>query len=325
MGGRAQEHRMKKQEAEAVLGTGELGPIEDYLEAVATERVLPGYAIGICLLRIEEAAPALRAVLARAADGEALSDDESTLLFRGLYILGGARDTESCQALLRLLRRPEVDDLLGDAISEGMSRIVVGVFDGDIDALFGAIVDRSGDRFVREELLDAATFLTWKGVIGRDRMRGLLEKFYEEKLAEDDDEAWVGWLKSIALLGLRDLAPMVYRALDEGRAPDWVIDRRNFDEMLAEAEQRPDEAARFEEFQIGYIEDVMDALAWSDVLEPDDETEFSDDDVFDRADLDTLWTPTEPVRNPWRHVGRNDPCPCGSGKKAKKCCLANNA
>ncbi|MBN8944495.1 MAG: SEC-C domain-containing protein [Rhizobiales bacterium] len=22
-----------------------------------------------------------------------------------------------------------------------------------------------------------------------------------------------------------------------------------------------------------------------------------------------------------RHVGRNDPCPCGSGKKAKKCCL----
>ena len=26
--------------------------------------------------------------------------------------------------------------------------------------------------------------------------------------------------------------------------------------------------------------------------------------------------------NPWRDVGRNDPCPCGSGKKAKKCCLA---
>jgi uncharacterized protein YecA (UPF0149 family) len=26
-------------------------------------------------------------------------------------------------------------------------------------------------------------------------------------------------------------------------------------------------------------------------------------------------------RNPHRHVGRNDPCPCGSGKKFKKCCL----
>jgi hypothetical protein len=25
--------------------------------------------------------------------------------------------------------------------------------------------------------------------------------------------------------------------------------------------------------------------------------------------------------NPFRGVGRNDPCPCGSGKKFKKCCL----
>ncbi len=29
----------------------------------------------------------------------------------------------------------------------------------------------------------------------------------------------------------------------------------------------------------------------------------------------------EPVINPDRHVGRNDPCICGSGKKFKKCCL----
>jgi len=28
-----------------------------------------------------------------------------------------------------------------------------------------------------------------------------------------------------------------------------------------------------------------------------------------------------PATNPMRHVGRNDPCPCGSGRKYKKCCL----
>ncbi|HMM75552.1 MAG TPA: SEC-C metal-binding domain-containing protein [Gammaproteobacteria bacterium] len=26
-----------------------------------------------------------------------------------------------------------------------------------------------------------------------------------------------------------------------------------------------------------------------------------------------------PARNPMRDLGRNDPCPCGSGKKFKKC------
>ena len=31
---------------------------------------------------------------------------------------------------------------------------------------------------------------------------------------------------------------------------------------------------------------------------------------------------TDRALNPFRHVGRNDPCPCGSGKKFKKCCGA---
>lgn len=29
--------------------------------------------------------------------------------------------------------------------------------------------------------------------------------------------------------------------------------------------------------------------------------------------------PQEPVRNPLKDIGRNDPCPCGSGSKFKKC------
>lgn len=31
------------------------------------------------------------------------------------------------------------------------------------------------------------------------------------------------------------------------------------------------------------------------------------------------------VHNPTRHVGRNDPCPCGSGMKFKQCCLHRDA
>jgi preprotein translocase subunit SecA len=32
----------------------------------------------------------------------------------------------------------------------------------------------------------------------------------------------------------------------------------------------------------------------------------------------------EPIRNRAQKVGRNDPCPCGSGKKYKQCCLRNS-
>ena len=30
--------------------------------------------------------------------------------------------------------------------------------------------------------------------------------------------------------------------------------------------------------------------------------------------------PVEPIHSEQKEIGRNDPCPCGSGKKYKKCC-----
>lgn len=315
---------MKKEELEAILGDGEttpdLGPIEDHLHAIATQEELPDFAIGICTLRIKESGPKLRAVLQRAADGEPLSDEDSLLLFRGLHILGAARDRESCRPLLRLLGRPsdQVDDLFGHTITESLAKIVAGVFDGDVDALFALILDISIDEFVREAAFGAAPFLAWEGRIDRDRLKQLLVRFYEERLAEDGEQAWAGWLQAIALLGMRDLVPLVDSAWREGRPPEFWIDRPEFDEDLARAERSPDDLARFTEANLGYIEDVLTSLDWTrgsqdDSFEADDETSFWADDSY----------PNEPVRNPWRHVGRNDPCPCGSGKKAKKCCLAS--
>jgi SWIM/SEC-C metal-binding protein len=40
----------------------------------------------------------------------------------------------------------------------------------------------------------------------------------------------------------------------------------------------------------------------------------------DISDLEKALNPPQPVQS--EKVGRNDPCPCGSGKKYKKCCGA---
>ncbi len=313
---------MKKEELEAIFSddknTPDTGPIENYIHAVATEGRLPRLAVSMCTIRIEEAAPHLRAVLARAAEGEELSAPESLLLFRGLHILGGARDREACQPLLRLLRRPfdEVDTLLGDAVSETLARIVTGVFDDEIEPLLALIADSSIDGFIREALFGAATFLSWEGRIGRDRYREFLVRFHDGRLADNEDQAWAGWLQAVGLLGLRDLVPLVDAAFREGRLPEDWTDRSEFNEDLAQAERAPDDIERFSRINLGYIEDVLVSLEW--VRDPDNR--FDDGDEGPYTDF---YSREEPVRNPWRHVGRNDPCPCGSGKKFKKCCLAS--
>jgi hypothetical protein len=231
-----------------------------------------------------------------------------------------------------LLRRPDDETawLLTDAVVENLSGIVIGVFDGDVDALLAAIDDQTLDDLVRQVLFDAANFLTWEGRIPRDRMRAFLEYFDAERRALDQDLAWIGWVDTISYLGLRDLEPLVVAAFAEGRVPDYVMKLSDFQKDLKLAESDPTGAAPFEKAGIGYIEDVLGALEKIDVYQDDLESLEAFDPHASRFDLDRFheddWSdayePQAPVVNPMRHVGRNDPCPCGSGKKAKHCCLA---
>ena len=46
---------------------------------------------------------------------------------------------------------------------------------------------------------------------------------------------------------------------------------------------------------------------------------FEPDKPEDVSDVDRLLNPSVP-KIAEKKVGRNDPCPCGSGKKYKKCC-----
>lgn len=290
--------------------------IGDHLHALATEARTPVVALGHCLIRIEESGPVLRELLDRAADGAALSDAEALLLFRGLYILGGARDPLAFKPLLRLLHRPreELEALLGDSITESLSRIAAGAFDGDAEALLNVIADLSIDEFVRHALFGAAAYLTWEGRIGREAFSAFLERFHRDRLAVAWDMAWNGWLEAIALLPLPELAPLVHEAFRNGWIDSTYLERADFDEDLAAATLAPTDIHRFQKAQLGYIEDVLVELEEFDwVDEPGRRWSSDEKDSWERR-------PT-PVTNPLRDVGRNDPCPCGSGKKTKKCCL----
>ena len=103
-------------------------------------------------------------------------------------------------------------------------------------------------------------------------------------------------------------------AWDEGRIDTDFLERRDLEEDLVSTERAPTDIERFENRNLGYIDDVLEALSWTNTVS-------NVKAELDSYLLDAERSPNEPVVNPWRDVGRNDPCPCGSGKKAKKCCL----
>lgn len=271
----------------------------ELVSALSAAKYLPSFEMRAALAEPSSIADAVLDVLGRVADGGEIDDSESNLLFWGLHVLAGARETRVFRPLVRMLRLDgeTLDLLLGDALTETLARILVSVFDGDIAPLGALLVDSTGDGTARYEGFTALTYLTQTGRVPREQTRDLLVRFDEKRAAVEGDIAWAGWEEAIALLGLRELEPRVQAARREERLSDEFSDPPWFAKTLRHAEARPDDLTRFDAHRFGTLDDPVAALAW------------------------TAEGVGQPVRNPLKNVGRNDPCPCGSGKKFKKCCL----
>ena len=80
-------------------------------------------------------------------------------------------------------------------------------------------------------------------------------------------------------------------------------------------------------FLLGYVgrigEDIAHALAY--LQEDDEEDEEDQEDQEDEEDEEYPPLRLAPDRREGKPVSRNAPCPCGSGKKYKRCCLGREA
>jgi uncharacterized protein len=289
----------------------------DLVDELSDAEDVPDLALALALLQPDRIVDATLRVVEAAASGEPLSRKDENLLFWGIHVLGAAREERAFRPLMRLLRlsSDRLDELLGDATTETLQRIVAGVFDGNPQELIAVIADPSLDDFLRWQLFGALAFLTQVGRIDRAETIRFLHRFDDERLAVAGDVAWEGWGQAVVLLGLREMAEGVQAACRDGRIPEDISGPEWFEEMLRRAEADPQNLTRFTDERLGYIEDLLAELDW--VPHPGDADE---DAGREGASLDE--DVLEPARNPLRGVGRNDPCPCGSGKKFKKCCLA---
>jgi hypothetical protein len=308
------------------------------VQAMAVAGRLPRAEIAAAIEHLAEVTPDLLAAVERAAEGRPEDEAERNLAFFALHILGVAREPGLHGPLMRLLHRPEeeIDELLGDTLTETLDAIIAGAFDGHAEDLFNLARDPERNEFLRSSVMRAITILTWNGRIDAAKTRGFIERFDDDRVIEAGDNGWHAWTCMVEQLGWTDLAPRVEQAYADERV--WVLmsSVENFREGLAETLQAaPDDARRFRHGAQGYLEDALRELE-----------RYHFDAVEPRPVPPSVPKPRKPVpkprepaplrerprapqlghthavRNPMHHVGRNDPCPCGSGKKYKKCCLA---
>ena len=291
---------------------------DEALRRFAEEEGLPREAMAWALEHWETAAPRfiakLRAFAAGAAGAEAVEDQ----VFHILHLCGQMRETRAYEPLCRLIAGdPDIEVWLSDAIGETLPGILINVFDGDVGPLLTAIESPAGDEFARGSALAALGYLARsRGVLDDETMRELLRRLRRETLPREVPGFWFSWAAAAAALGYEDLKMEAALLTKEGVLNAFDFGLADFEEVVALARSDPAGLAAFHDQKVRPFDDAIGALeTWS----------FGDDDG-DGGGEDEAGLVDKPLDmprvNPFRDVGRNDPCPCGSGKKFKKCCLA---
>jgi hypothetical protein len=240
-------------------------------------------------------------------------------LFLIFHLLGEWREKSAYWPLAVLLRLPPdvLDTILGDAITVTSHRVMAAVFDGDPAPLYQIIRDPEADEYVRARMCQTIAMLTRRGELPREATAAFLRDCFSQLEPKEDCYVWSGWLDAVAWLGLTELKPLAQQAFLRGSIhPGWLT-IKDFEQDLQHAVDHPEAEPLVGGDDLTLFGDTVTELSgWGGFKQKTVRGE-----TLNGGLLDYLESRATPHREPLRHVGRNDPCPCGSGKKFKKCCL----
>ena len=302
--------------------------IDDVIRDFATTGCdLPRASMQWALDHWDEAAPAFIEVLERYASGADRSEDSQEAVFFVVHLLGEKAEARAFPALCRLMCDADAcEAALGDATTENLPAIIVSTYDGNLPALKGVIEDAAADQFVRHGALMAMAYLTRTGRISDAETRAYLLHLYAEMRPQAESFVWAGWVEAVACLGYRDYADQAERLMRRGFVERFVMSIDDFRGDLRQTLDDPDGMAGFALDRVAPFGEAIETLSqwyyFTDAYKKDQARAAA------RHAVDEKWSALNTGSSQidqFRHVGRNDPCPCGSGKKYKKCCLVRQS
>ncbi len=300
--------------------------VDEAIVRLGADAGFPKDAMEWALNHWDEAASRFVSKLRACAMRGEVPDGDGTAMFYIVHLCGEKGEPRAYEPLCRLVAADSgIDDWLGDASSETLPGILIKTYDGDPRPLVEAAASPDGDEYAQSSALMALSYLAQeKGALSRDEMKGLLRDLSRNPALESREVFWDVWASLAAHFGFGEFRSEIARQNRLGRLDGKEFDVREFDAIVERVRRNPGDQTEFERFRARPFEDAIGTLKdWvsDDLYETEEGRRFA----IDRAianDNGSDWPLDEPHVNPLRDVGRNDPCPCGSGKKYKKCCLA---
>jgi len=282
----------------------------------------PRAAVEAAMARREEITPALLRILDdtvnRAAELAAEGDYQAHLYV--LFLLAQFREIRAYPLLVRFASLPGdlLDSLCGDFITEDLGRILASVCGGELAGIQSLIENESTDEWVRGAALSSLVTLVAAGQKDRDEIMSYFASLYRGRLERKWSHVWDALVSYSSDLHSAELLPDIERAYEDELVDPGFITLGNVKRDLAMGQEHVLARLAYNPHR-RLVSDTVAEMEWWACFHQDRAGNTVPTASVSGAPPSA---PSPPIKRGTPKIGRNEPCPCGSGKKYKKCCGA---
>lgn len=274
----------------------------------------PHQAMTEAIAQREDVTPELLRLLKDAASHPEATANQADYLGHifAMYLLAQFREKRAYQPLVNLVTADfrHVDRMLGDVLTEDLGRMLASVCDGDIGLICGIIENVDLNEYVRSAGLDALVVLVAQEAKTREEVMAYFRSLFNGKLEREFNFVWGSLVSKCCRIYPGEVEEDIERAFADGLVDPLFIGLQSVRRDLAKGKDQALERLA-ENPSYKFIQDTAHEMArWFC---------FQERQRPAKTSLVEQSGKPAPVRTGPK-VGRNEPCPCGSGKKYKKCC-----
>ncbi|MCI0664511.1 MAG: DUF1186 domain-containing protein, partial [Acidobacteria bacterium] len=314
--------------------------VEEIMEVlIYDDGIFPHRALRQSLAKKDEITPHLLKALERAVDDpEEVLDSEDDSFIYAMFLLAQFREKRAYPLIIKLASQaPElVDDLIGDVPTEDLANILASVSLGDTGLIAELAANKEAEEFARAAAIRSWLPLVVSGEKSREEAMAYYKSLFEGGLEDRNEVVWSELVDAANDLYPEEVYDHIKKAYADGLVDEYIVDPDWVDEQMALGKDvvladLPDLNHLVEDVTIemrSWFQNREYGDEWDedeDWYDEEDWDEEEDEEDWDRRRLAALngnnFTSPAPFIAPEK-TGRNDPCPCGSGKKYKKCCGA---
>ena len=243
-----------------------------------------------------------------------------------MYLLAQFREPRAYPLIVQFFSIPgsaEID-VTGDIVTEDLGRILASVSCGDDSLIKSLIENENQNEYVRDAALRALVTLVACDEKPREEVIGYFHELFNGGIRREFSHVWDGLVSASTDLYPEELYHDIEQCYRDDLVEPFFI---SLDDAQRALDLGKDEALRQLRSRRSYtlITDTTREMEWWACFKPQGKPERKPKmkgPKFGKLKLPAIAARQhheEPIRS--QKIGRNEPCPCGSGKKYKKCCL----